>query len=292
VTTGMTHLGEVDMSLGEGRIIEVNKVSLHVVDHGNGTPVLLLHGWPDSAYVWRNQIPFLTGHGFRVIAPDMRGFGRSSRPVEVTDYALSKAVGDVTALLDALGVQSAHVVGHDWGAAVAWSMAMSHPQQVVKLAVLSVGHPSVPWSLRQDEMAWYELFFQFEGIAEATLPYDDWAWLRRFLRGAGDQERYEQDLSRPGALTASLNWYRANLAPKMPGPSPELPPVTVPTLGVWSSNDHYLERERMEESGAFVKAPWRYEVIEGASHWIPLDAPDRLNALLLEWLQGAVRLDD
>jgi pimeloyl-ACP methyl ester carboxylesterase len=280
------------MSFGEGRMIEVNGVSLHVEDYGSGIPVLLLHGWPDSAYVWRNQIPFLTGHSFRAIAPDLRGFGRSSRPLEVADYALSKSVGDVTGLLDALGVESAHVVGHDWGAAVAWVMAMSHPDRVQKLVVVSVGHPSTPWSLRQNEMGWYELFFQFEGIAEATLPYDDWAWLSRFLRGAGDQERYEQDLARPGALTASLNWYRANLAPKLPGPSPELPPVLVPTLGIWSTYDHYLDRERMEKSGAYVKAPWRYEVIEGASHWIPLDAPDRLNELLLDWLQGATQLGD
>jgi pimeloyl-ACP methyl ester carboxylesterase len=277
------------MSLEEGRVIEVNGVSLHVEDHGNGTPVLLLHGWPDSASVWRNQIPFITGHGFRAIAPDMRGFGRSTRPLEVTDYALSKAVGDMSGLLDALEVESAHVVGHDWGAAVAWGMAIAHPDRVQKLVVVSVGHPSVPWSLRQREMAWYELFFQFQGIAEATVAYEDWAWLRRFLRGAGDQERYMQDLSRPGALTASLNWYRANLAPKMPAASPELPPVRVPTLGIWSTDDHYLEGERMEKSGAYVKAPWRYEVIEGASHWIPLDAPDRLNALLLDWLQDVAQ---
>jgi pimeloyl-ACP methyl ester carboxylesterase len=274
-----------DMSTGEGRIVEVSGIALHVEDHGNGAPVLLLHGWPDSAYVWRNQIPFLTGQGFRAIAPDMRGFGRSSRPVEVSDYALTKSVSDVTGLLDALGLESAHLVGHDWGAAVAWSMAMSHPERVQRLVVVSVGHPSAPWSLRQNEMAWYQLFFQFEGIAEATISFDDWAWLRRFLRGAGDQERYEQDLLRPGALTASLNWYRANLAPKMPGPAPVFPPVTVPTLGIWSTNDHYLDGERMEKSGAYVKAPWRYEVLEGASHWIPLDAPDRLNALLFDWLR-------
>jgi pimeloyl-ACP methyl ester carboxylesterase len=280
------------MSLGEDTIIEVNGISLHVEDYGNGTPVLLLHGWPDSAYVWRNQVPFLTGNGFRAIAPDLRGFGRSSRPVEVADYALSKSVGDVTGLLDALGVETAHVVGHDWGAAVAWSMAMTHPDRVQRLVVMSVGHPSVAWSLRQNEMAWYQLFFQFEGIAEATLSYDNWVWMWRFLRGAGDQERYEQDLSRPGALTASLNWYRANLAPRMPGPLPEFPPVRVPTLGIASTNDHYLDHERMENSGAHVKAPWRYEVIEGASHWIPLDAPDRLNALLLEWLRGAAQFDD
>src|SRR5580704_19148375 len=107
------------MSLGESRIIEVNGVSLHVEDYGNGTPVLLLHGWPDSAYVWRNQIPFLARHGFRTIAPDMRGFGQSSRPAEAAEYALSKSVGDVIGLLDALELDSAHLVGHDWGAAVA-----------------------------------------------------------------------------------------------------------------------------------------------------------------------------
>ena len=133
----------------------------------------------------------------------------------------------------------------------AWLTATFIPNRVKKLAVLSVGHPRAPRTLRQDEMAWYQLFFQFEGIAEATLQYKDWAWLRRFSRGDGDQERYIEDLSRPGALTASLNWYRANLAPRMPGTAPELPPVRVPTLGIWSTNDHYLDGERMEKSGAY-----------------------------------------
>ena len=272
------------MTTDQGQLIEVNGVSLYVEDHGEGTPVVLIHGWPDSAYLWRHQIPFLTGHGFRVIAPDMRGFGRSSRPPAVADYALANAVGDVAGILDTLGIESAHVVGHDWGAVVAWLTATYLPDRVSKLVVLSVAHPRAPRTLRQDEMAWYQLFFQFEGVAEATLQYQDWAWLRRFSRGDGDQERSLADLSRPGALTASLNWYRANLAPRMPGTAPDLPPVTVPTLGIWSANDHYLDGERMEKSGTYVEAPWRYEVIEGASHWIPLDAPDRLNALLLDWL--------
>jgi pimeloyl-ACP methyl ester carboxylesterase len=165
-------------------IIEVNGVSLYVEDHGEGTPVLLIHGLPDSARLWRHQIPFLTGHGFRAIAPDMRGFGRSGRPPEVADYALANAVGDVAGML---GIEAAHVVGHDWGAAVAWLTATFVPDRVNKLAVLSVGHPRAPRTLRQDEMAWYQLFFQFEGIAEATLRYEDWAWLRRFSRGDGDQ---------------------------------------------------------------------------------------------------------
>jgi pimeloyl-ACP methyl ester carboxylesterase len=128
------------------------------------------------------------------------------------------------------------------------------------------------------------LFFQFEGVAEATLAHDDWAWLREFSRGDGDQDRWVRDLSRPGALTASLNWYRANLAPRMPRPARQLPPVRVPTMGIWSTNDHYLDGSLMRASAEYVQAPWRHEVIEGASHWIPVDAPDRLNALLLDWL--------
>ncbi len=273
------------MTAGQTHVIEANGVSLHVDDHGSGTPVLLIHGWPDSAYLWRHQIPFLIQHGFRAIAPDLRGFGRSSRPPAVADYALANAVADMAAILDALGIETAHVVGHDWGAVVAWLTATFLPDRVSKLVVLSVAHPRAPRTFRQDEMAWYQLFFQFEGIAEANLQHDDWAWLRRFSRGDGDQERYLEDLSRPGALTASLNWYRANLAPRMPGTAPGLPPVTVPTLGIWSTNDHYLDGERMEKSGACVEGPWRYEVIEGASHWIPLDAPGHLNELLLDWLR-------
>jgi pimeloyl-ACP methyl ester carboxylesterase len=134
-------------------------------------------------------------------------------------------------------------------------------------------------------MAWYQLFFQFTGIAEATIQHDDWAWLRTFSRGDGDFGQWIADLSRPGALTASLNWYRANLAPRMPGPRPKLPPVTAPTLGIWSTGDHYLDGERVKNSAACVQGPWRYEEIPGASHWVPLDTPGRLNELLLDWLR-------
>jgi pimeloyl-ACP methyl ester carboxylesterase len=272
------------MKTGEGRIIEVNGISLRIEDHGSGPAVLLLHGWPDSALLWRNQIPFLAAHGLRVIAPDLRGFGGSSRPPEVAAYALREVVADVTGVLDALGIEAAHVVGHDWGAAVAWLTAVRHPQRVLKLVAISVPHPLAPRSMRQNEMAWYQLLFQFTGIAEATIQHDGWAWLRALSRGDGDFERWVEDLSRPGALSASLNWYRANVAPRMPGPPPKLPPVKAPTLGIWSTNDYYLDGQRMQESGAYVEGPWRYEQITGASHWIPLDAPDELNTLLLEWL--------
>ena len=269
----------------EGRILEANGISLYVEDHGDGVPVLLLHGWPDSARLWRHQVPFLMANGFRVITPDMRGFGRSQRPAEVAAYRLRNMVADVAAILDRLGLDTAHVVGHDWGAAVAWLTAMLSPDRVRTLTVISVPHPLAAPTLRQQEMAWYQLFFQFAGIAEATIQHDDWAWLRMFSRGDGDQAQWIADLSRPGALTASLNWYRANLAPRLPAPRPELPPVTAPTMGVWSTGDHYLDGEMMRNSASLVAGPWRYEEVADASHWVPLDAPGRLNELLLEWMR-------
>ena len=266
-------------------MVEANGISLYVEEHGDGAPVLLLHGWPDSARLWRHQVPVLAASGFRVITPDLRGFGRSERPAEVRSYQLRNVVADISALLDQLGVPSAHVVGHDWGSAVAWLTAIRHPDRVRTLTVISGPHPLVPPTMRQHEMAWYLLFFQFYGVAEATIQHDGWAWLRTFTRGDGDLDQAIADLSRPGALTASLNWYRANAEPRLPGPAPKLPPVTAPTLAIWSTGDHYLDGERLRKSAEFVEGPWRYEEIAGASHWVPLDAPERLNELLLDWLK-------
>src|SRR4029077_13771200 len=262
-------LSEPGMNPDPGRFIEVNGVSMYVEEHGAGVPVLLMHGWPDSARLWRNQVPFLVSNGFRVITPDLRGFGRSGRPQEVAAYRLPNVVADVTGLLDALGLQTAHVVGHDWGAAVAWLTAAVAPDRVSSLVVISVPHPLAPVTLRQHEMAWYQLFFQFAGVAEATIKADDWAWLRMFSRGDGDTGQWIEDLSRAGALTAGLNWARANLAPRMPGPQPGLPPVQAPVLGIWSDGDHYLDGERMRQSAAWGAGPGRYAEIADASHWGP-----------------------
>lgn len=272
------------MTAESGRLVRCNGINLYVEEHGAGPPVLLLHGWPDSARLWRHQIAPLVAAGRRVITPDLRGFGRSDRPEAVAAYALSTIVLDVIDLLDTLGIDRVDLVGHDWGAALAWLTAALHPDRIRRLVVLSVPHPQVPPSIRQREMAWYQLYFQFTDVAEANLMHNDWALLREISRGDGDTEQQLADLSRPGALTASLNWYRANLTPRAPGPRAMLPPVQAPTLGIWSTGDHYLDGERMAASGQFVVGPWRYEQVDGASHWIPLDAPDRVNELLLEWL--------
>jgi pimeloyl-ACP methyl ester carboxylesterase len=269
------------------RRIDGDGLTLAVLDEGEGSPVLLIHGFPDSHRLWRHQTQALVGAGKRVIAPDLRGLGESEQPQEVADYGIRRSVNDMLAVLDALEVERVQVVGHDFGAVVAWGLAAFVPARVDRLVVLSVGHPRTLFepTIEQREKSWYMLLFQFPEVAEALVQRDDWRLLRQWLRDNGDVEHYIADLSRPGALTAALNWYRANSAPA--GQLRErsgFPPVTVPTLGIWSSGDDYLIEAPMAHSGEHVDAEWRYERIEGASHWMQLDEPDRLNELLLDFL--------
>jgi pimeloyl-ACP methyl ester carboxylesterase len=269
------------------RRIPGDGVELAVRDEGAGPAVLLLHGFPDTSFLWRHQIAALTGAGMRAIAPDLRGRGESERPPAVEDYRITRSVADAVAVLDALGVERAHVVGHDFGAVVGWLLATAHPERVERLVVMSVGHPNTAAGrpIAQREAAWYQLLFQFEGLAEELLQRDEWRLFREWLRNDGDADRAIQELERPGALTAGLNWYRANLHPRRDlQPRPALPPVAADTLGLWSDGDHYLVEDGMASSGEHVAGSWRYERIEGASHWLQLDAAEQVTALLLEFL--------
>jgi pimeloyl-ACP methyl ester carboxylesterase len=270
------------------RRIEGDGITLAVHDEGEGPAVLLLHGFPDSSQVWRNQVPSLVDAGFRVIAPDLRGFGESDKPEAVDDYRVTRSLADVVAILDALGVERAHVVGHDWGAGLAWAAAGLAPERVDRLVVMSVGHPNAQRhpTIEERRRSWYVLFFQFPGVAEEALPRDDWQLLREWLAGHEDVERYIANLSRPGALTAALNWYRANVPPERElSPKREFPRVAAPTLGMWSTGDEFLLERPMVESAEHVTGGWRYERVDGASHWMQLDAPERINELLLEFLR-------
>jgi len=261
-------------------------VTLAVLDEGEGPPVLLLHGFPDSSRVWRSQVPALVEAGLGVVAPDLRGFGNSDRPDGVDAYRVRHSVADLVAILDHLEIERAHVVGHDWGAGVAWALAAFVPDRVDRLVVMSVGHPNAlrEPTLEQREKGWYQLLFQFPE-AEDLVRRNDWKLFREVLRGDGDVDRYISDLARPGALTAALNWYRANAAPaqELERTSP-FPTVAAPTMGLWSSGDKYLTEENMLGSAEHVTGPWRYERLEGASHWLQLDAPERVNDLLFEFL--------
>ena len=271
------------------RRVRGDGVELAVVDEGEGPAVLLLHGFPDSSHLWRHQVRALAGAGYRAIAPDLRGFGESDRPAEVAAYRVRHSVADMVAVLDALEVERAHVVAHDWGAAVGWGLAGYAAERVDRLVVLSVGHPN---SLRKltieaRERGWYQLLFQFEGVAEELLSRDDWRLFREWSRGDGDHDRHVADLARPGALTAGLNWYRANARPESQlRERPPFPSVAADTLGLWSDRDHYLLEAGMTGSEEYVVGKWRYERIEGASHWMQVDAPERVNELLLEWFRA------
>ena len=274
------------------KTIEIKGEHFPVADAGDGPAVLLLHGFPDSRFLWRYQLPALAAAGFRVIAPDLRGFGDAPRPTTVRPYRRPFLVADVLGILDALGVQRTHLVGHDWGAALTWRLAGSYPELFDRVAVLSVGAPGNPgWNtIAQREKSWYFDFFLKTGIAEAALMADGWKLFREWSRGQGDQERYLRDLMRPEALTAALNWYRAAFTQSPPdeAPLPRLPSwdrIRIPVLGVWSDEDPFLLEPQMTLSAGVVEAPWRYERISGAGHWMMLDQPEELNRLLIEFLR-------
>jgi pimeloyl-ACP methyl ester carboxylesterase len=252
---------------------------------GQGRPVVLLHGFPDSGRLWRHQVPALAEAGFQVIVPDLRGYGRSGQPAEVDAYSLPFLAGDVLAVLADLGIEKAHLVGHDWGAALAWGLAALAPGSVDHLVVLSVGHPSTfRRTTLQREKSWYMLLFQFPGIAERWLTADNWANFRNWGRHP-DADQVIAELESTGSLTPGLNWYRSNVPPESwVDPPLQLPPVQAPTMGIWSSGDFALTEMQMTDSAENVAGSWRYERIDGPGHWIQLEAPDEVTALLLDFL--------
>ncbi|MGR8918402.1 MAG: alpha/beta fold hydrolase [Gammaproteobacteria bacterium] len=270
--------------------LEINGIRLALTDVGDGEPVLFLHGYPDSGAVWRYQVDALRAAGYRVLVPDLRGYGASERPQGKAAYRLELLLGDVLGLLDALGLDRVHLVCLDWGASLGWMLAALHGPRFESLAALSVGHPQCFFGggLEQKARSWYVLLFQFEDLAERILSENDWAFFREFAGHHPECDRWIADLSRPGALTAALNWYRANVHPAQTFRPLSFPRVAVPTLGVWSSGDAYLTEAQMAGSAAYLDAPWRYERVEGAGHWLQVDRPAAVNALLLDWLQSRV----
>jgi pimeloyl-ACP methyl ester carboxylesterase len=266
--------------------IDVNGTGISLTDTGEGPAVLLLHGWPDTHHMWRHQIPVLVEAGYRVVAPDLRGFGDSDKPEAIAAYGMLDLAGDVLGTLDHRGIDRAHLVGHDWGAALAWVLAAVQPDRVTSLAALSVGHPSafVAAGLAQREKSWYMLLFQFEAVAEQWLSADGFRNLAEWSHHP-DLDEVAARLVVPAALSASLAVYRANMpAEALIAPRLELPPIQCPTLGVWSSGDMALTEAQMAGSADFVKGRWRYERVDGVGHWIPLEAPETVNRLVQEHL--------
>lgn len=272
----------------EQRQLAVNGITLNVIDEGQGPAVLLVHGFPDDHRVWRRQIPALVAAGYRVIAPDLRGCGESEAPAKVSDYRLDRLSADLAALLDALGLDQVQLVGHDWGAVIGWHFAMHDPARVSRYAALSVGHPLMyaKAGIEQKVRGWYVLMFQLRGFAEWLLRARNWRAFRLLTHQPDEAAQWIERLRRPGRLRAALSYYRANLGIILPR---RYPPVVMPVMGLWSDGDRFLAEQQMRDSAQLVPNGWRYERVNGAGHWLQIEAPDRVNELLLGFLQSGVR---
>jgi len=245
--------------------------------------VLLVHGFPDDHTVWRNQIPALVHAGYRVIAIDTRGCGKSEIKPRESDYVIDKLVADLLAVLDALGVEKVRLVGHDWGALQAWFFAMQHPERVERCIALSVGHPSAYLSAdaAQKIRGYYLFFIQLRGFIEFLVRRFNWLLFRLAVRYPGEFPNIRERLSRPGRLTAGFNYYRANLRLMR---SRRFRRVDVPVVGIWSEGDRFLTENQMRGSERYCDAGFRYFRITGANHWPQLTASAKLNSLLLQVL--------
>jgi pimeloyl-ACP methyl ester carboxylesterase len=280
------------------RYADLGGVRLHYVEAGEGPLVVLLHGFPEFWFSWRFQIPALAEAGFRVVAPDMRGYNLSDKPKGVESYALERLARDVERLIGALGEERAVVVGHDWGGIVAWAVAMLHPERVERLVILNVPHPErfsrglrTP---RQLLKSLYAFFFQIPWLPEKVLRAGDFAIVRSVFRndpvrpgtfGERDIDRYVGALSRPGALTAPINYYRA-LARRAPSVARALRRrIEAPVLVIWGQRDLFLLPELARPDPALVPDA-RVRRLPDASHWVQQDRPERVNALLLDFLGG------
>jgi pimeloyl-ACP methyl ester carboxylesterase len=273
------------------RRLDHDGLTFDVLDDGppDGPAVVLLHGFPERASHWQGVSAILNTHGFRTLALDQRGYSPGARPRGAEHYRVSRLVGDVVALVDRYGAP-VHLVGHDWGAAVAWATASVRPDLVRTLTAVSVPHPAAfARALRSSDQAlrsWYLLVLRAPGVAESIVRVAPGA-VRRLLRRSGlsDDEvrRFQREIVDDGALPTALAWYRTwRLRPRRGTPTATGPRrVQVPTTLVWSDCDVALGRRGVELTAEYVAAPYRLCVLEGVSHWIPTQAPDALAEAIL-----------
>jgi pimeloyl-ACP methyl ester carboxylesterase len=270
------------------RQVEANGLVFDVAEQGDprGRPLVLLHGFPQTHRCYDAVAERLVPRGLRLLAPDQRGYSPGARPAEAAAYAIGELTGDVLRILDASGIGAADVVGHDWGAVVAWNLAARHPERVRTLTAVSVPHPKAMAAARADpdseqsrRSAYIGLFRQ-RGKAEEVLLGDGAQRLRAIYDPlpAPAVEPHLRALSDPAALTAALNWYRAMAAED----AATLPEVAVPTTFVWSTKDVAIGREAAENCAGLVSGPYRFVELTGISHWVPDQAPDELADAVLD----------
>ena len=292
-TVDMSNSPAIDAGaeLREG-FAEVGDVQLHYVEAGDGPLVLLLHGFPEFWYGWRRQIKPLVDAGFRVVAPDLRGYNLSSGPDDIASYTADVIAGDIRGLITALGAESATVVGHDWGGTAAWTLAANHPEVVDRLVILNAAHPRrLNEGLRNPRQllrTWYFFYFQSPKLPERRARRRHWRFFKRFLRDARppytDEEldRYVDAWSQPGAAKAMIDYYRA--AVRLSSKQGDLPAISAPTLVIWGQGDRYLGPKLAEPHPEDVPNLDRVERLPDASHWVHHDEAERVNELLVDFL--------
>jgi epoxide hydrolase 4 len=280
------------------RVFQINGIALHVVLAGpaSGKPLIFLHGFPEFWFAWRRQIDHFVSSGYRVIIPDQRGYNLTDKPAGIANYSVDLLARDVVGVLDTVAASKVFVVGHDWGAAVAWYLAARYSNRVSRTAVLSVPHLRVfiknliinPAQLRR---SWYILFFQLPWLPEFILRRRNWALLVRVLRNTSppgvfsdpDLEQYKESWAKNGALTAMLNWYRAALLrPSKFALDSEASRVKVPTLLIWGKSDQFMGEAMARESLQYCD-DGHLEMFETATHWVQHEEPARVNALLSQF---------
>lgn len=282
----MRGIGGNHVRVTHSTTIAAGHLDVHLAGPPGGVPVLLLHGFPQGADCWDALVPALAAAGHRTVAPDQRGYSPGARPAGRRAYVLDELVADAVAVIDDVGDRRVHVVGHDWGAVVAWRLAARRPERVRTLTALSVP-PAAAYTrslvtTRQFLASWYFAAFQLPWLPERLLTGDPFspAFAAALRRTGQTRERAERDARRladPAAMTAALNWYRA-VAVARPVTDP---PVPVPTMFVWSDGDEALTRQGVAQTHRHVSGPYRYAELRGVSHWIPEEAPEQLAELLL-----------
>lgn len=277
--------------------VETNRIRLHCVTQGEGELVVLLHGFPEFWYSWRYQIPALARH-FKVVVPDLRGYNDSDKPQ--TGYDLNTLSQDIQGLIQELGYAKAHIVGHDWGGAIAWHLAQTFPQSIQRLAVLNAPHPQrfmreLVSNMDQLRRSWFFLAFQVPNLPEWMIQLNLKNFLKNMLqdqavrKGAfsrSDTEIYQAALEKPGALAAAIAYYRQLLAPQtwMRSLSQTIQPVTAPTLVLWGEEDGFLSHQLTEGLEKMIAAPFRFKRIPHCGHWIQQEVPQTVNRELLQFL--------
>lgn len=273
--------------------IKTNGINLNVIEAGPeaGPLVVLLHGFPEFWYGWRKQIEFLASKGFRVLAPDQRGYNLSDKPAYLGAYTLDELAKDIVGLIESTGREKAIVVGHDWGGAVAWWIANKHADKVDKLCILNVPHHAVmnktlQTNPRQLLRSWYIFFFQLPWLPERAIRAGRFKIATRALvqssrRGTFSEtelEKYREAWSQPAAMRSMINWYRAVVQKKpRPAKSPRIKP---PTLLIWGKRDQFLGSS-MAQPSVDLCENGRLEFIESATHWVQHEEPQRVNELML-----------